>query len=629
MRIGSQNIRLLFMAGLSWPAMIMTGPCFADDTVLSEDKAAAADDAQRAMVGIYAVAAPPVAETSDRSTPDETAAEATPATVAAHSTSLEIQLPVIEPAPLSLNLEPSDFDGVETTATVKRQAPDRAGEIRNTAPVEQTAVEARPDQSSPSASTIPGAAEITILASSAAPAASDMQPAAPSLASEDRRAISATTVEIAGPDMPDAEIAKLILRKLASRKGKLDDSIAQFYETRANRPLWIEGDGLKPSVKPALSTLANAADHGMKPASYRVSIRLDTLDAQADTDIELSRTMLKYARDARGARLNPRKISSLITAEPTLPDTADALTRLAAASNLGDALVAFQPQQAGYQALQHKLAEIHRSMLEGMPAEGKIVGASSDDRLEKDIVANMERWRWLPPSLGDSHVIVNVPAYELKVVRDGQIVHQTKVIVGKPETPTPIFSHTMEYLIVNPYWNIPPSIALKEMLPQLRSDPYALQRKGFEIVKNGKTVDPSGVDWTGSVKNVRIRQPPGERNALGFIKFMFPNDHSVYLHDTPSRGLFARSTRAFSHGCVRVFEPFALANILLNHQNGLTERQLRNMIGSGERYIHLQNKLPVHIAYFTTFVDEAGTLQTKPDVYGHDAKVKAALLLAD
>jgi murein L,D-transpeptidase YcbB/YkuD len=227
-----------------------------------------------------------------------------------------------------------------------------------------------------------------------------------------------------------------------------------------------------------------------------------------------------------------------------------------------------------------------------------------------DIVANMERWRWLPQDLGSRHIEVNLPEYALRVVENGKVIHQARVIVGKPETPTPIFSNRMQMVIVNPYWHIPPSIMKNEILPKLAADPNYATDRGYEVVYRGNSIS--------------VRQPPGERNALGFIKFLFPNQHSVYLHDTPTRGLFARQERAFSHGCVRVDQPFKLGEIVLG-ADGYDEQRLRKMIGSGERTIKLKQELPIHLTYFTLFVDEAGRLQRREDLYGYDGKVRTAL----
>jgi murein L,D-transpeptidase YcbB/YkuD len=182
-------------------------------------------------------------------------------------------------------------------------------------------------------------------------------------------------------------------------------------------------------------------------------------------------------------------------------------------------------------------------------------------------------------------------------------------VVGKETTPTPVFSNKMQFLIVNPYWNVPASILKKEMLPKLAQDPNYLHRLGYEVVsKDGRMV---------------VRQPPGERNALGRIKFMFPNDYAVYLHDTPLRALFSEERRAFSHGCVRVDDPFAFAQTVLG--KGWSEERVKALIGGKERYVYLPKPLPVHLEYFTAYVDETGRLQMRDDVYGYSRRVKAAL----
>jgi len=247
-------------------------------------------------------------------------------------------------------------------------------------------------------------------------------------------------------------------------------------------------------------------------------------------------------------------------------------------------------------------------LLEPHPKARSLQGLAS-----ADIIANMERWRWLPQDLGDRHIMVNLPDFSLRLVEGGRTIHRARVIVGKTETQTPVFSHRMEHVVVNPSWHIPPSIMKNEILPGLARDPGYAARRGYEVVRRGNTIS--------------VRQPPGERNALGFIKFMFPNQHSVYLHDTPSRGLFSADRRAFSHGCVRVDQPFRLAEFVLGDQ-GYTEERLRRLIGSGERTIRLTKHLPVHLGYFTVFIDDDGHLQRREDLYGHDGRVKTALGLS-
>jgi murein L,D-transpeptidase YcbB/YkuD len=231
--------------------------------------------------------------------------------------------------------------------------------------------------------------------------------------------------------------------------------------------------------------------------------------------------------------------------------------------------------------------------------------------LESEIVANMERWRWMPHDMGDSNVFVNVPEFLVRVFKEGTLAHESKVVVGKPDTPTPLFSDEMAFVVMNPSWNVPQSIIKKEYLPKLAEDPDYLSRHGFVVTYNGG--------------QMQVRQPPGEDNALGHIKFMFPNNFSVYLHDTSSRSLFVKDKRAFSHGCVRVDNPYKFAEIVMGADNGWTEDRVRSLIGKREQRIDLKEKIPVHIAYFTAYVDDEGQLKLVDDVYGYDRKVISAL----
>jgi L,D-transpeptidase YcbB len=252
----------------------------------------------------------------------------------------------------------------------------------------------------------------------------------------------------------------------------------------------------------------------------------------------------------------------------------------------------------------------------GLPPSGTLtartvaaLSGAQSSHLEAEIIANMERWRWMPRNLGEARIEVNIPNYEARVIENGTVIHRTRVIVGKEATPTPIFSDTMKFLIVNPYWNVPQSIIRKEMLPKAAGDPNYFRRLGYQV--------------SSRAGHLVVRQPPGERNALGRIKFMFPNDFSVYMHDTPTRKLFASSKRAFSHGCVRVDNPFQFAVTVLG--NGWSEQRVKKLIGGKERYVYLPKPLPVHLEYFTAYVDESGELQLRDDIYGYSHRVKAAL----
>lgn len=246
------------------------------------------------------------------------------------------------------------------------------------------------------------------------------------------------------------------------------------------------------------------------------------------------------------------------------------------------------------------------------------------------ILANMERWRWMPRDLGRFHVFVDIPAFTAEVVHDGSVDYTTRVVVGATRTPTPVFSDTIRFLVVNPYWNVPVSIASKEMLPAIRANPDGyFSRRNYEAVVDGRVVSPASIPWDEkTIRRVRIRQRPGDDNALGNIKFMFPNEHSVYLHDTPSKAFFEKPARAFSHGCVRVQDPLKFAEALLAEDPSLNARRIQRMIGGREARLDLKTPVPVHLAYFTAVADASGGLTLRHDVYGLDARMARALAAA-
>jgi murein L,D-transpeptidase YcbB/YkuD len=490
------------------------------------------------------------------------------------------------------------------------------------------------------------------------------------------------TVAITEADRLRTALASHLAALVGSSAGPLArkerEAIAAFYESQGLRPLWMSEAGWNPAATAVMRQLEAADEDGLDPADYP----LPTLAARktvspedrAEAEVKLTASVVAYARDARGARIEPSRLSALITPTLALPEAGEVLARLAGARDAAEALAAYHPPHAGYRALKARLAELRRNRVgrpmvgvpqgralrvgmrdprvplirarfnlgpssgdeqaydervasavatfqreKGLPASGVLTpqtiaalgGGVSPARLEGDLIANMERWRWLPAGLGERHIMVNVPEFRLRIVQDGAVVHQTRVIVGKAESPTPIFSDELETVIVNPSWTVPPSIMKKEFLPALATDPTYAERRGYRVLRRGN--------------RIVVQQPPGERNALGFIKFIFPNQHAVYLHDTPSRSLFSSERRAFSHGCVRVDQPFDLAEEILAPEGKWSEAKLRSLIGKGERYITLRQHLPVHLTYFTLAVDEQGRVQTFDDLYGFNRKVKAAL----
>jgi L,D-transpeptidase YcbB len=251
----------------------------------------------------------------------------------------------------------------------------------------------------------------------------------------------------------------------------------------------------------------------------------------------------------------------------------------------------------------------------------KALNTPKRDKQIDTVLVNMERWRWLPrdlgaPTVGDAYVILNIPDYTLKVMQHGAQVWSTRVVTGKPGVhATPLISETMKFITVNPTWNVPPSIIYNEYLPALQQDPTVLERMGLKL---DRARDGS----------IHISQPPGEANALGRIRFNFPNKFLVYQHDTPDKYLFAKEERAYSHGCMRVQYPDQYASILLNITNPnerYTPEKIRSMYGSSEVDLKFPTPIPVNITYQTAFVDDAGKLQFRKDIYGRDAGMIAML----
>jgi len=246
-----------------------------------------------------------------------------------------------------------------------------------------------------------------------------------------------------------------------------------------------------------------------------------------------------------------------------------------------------------------------------------------EQRIEQ-IAINMDRMRW-SASFEPTYIRVNIPGFHLSVHENDQVPLQMRVIVGSKEDPTPVIDSKMDYLVFSPYWNVPLSIAKEELLPKIKSNPDYLRDQQLEVVRTSggkvQTVNPSRIDWD-EVSNgeFQLRQKPGVQNALGLVKFIFPNPHQVYLHDTPTDNLFDRLTRTMSHGCVRLERPVDLAAYLLRDQPEWTMQKIDSaMHGGKEQKVPLSAPLPVHLVYWTAWGDGNGQVHFREDVYGHDA----------
>lgn len=404
---------------------------------------------------------------------------------------------------------------------------------------------------------------------------------------------------------------------------------------RVNREIKVRPP--RPHV-PALLARASADDMatllaGLPPqdpgyeALQREYARLTALAASADwgAQVPAGPTLRLGDRGPRVAALRERLARLGFDAEsPTPPAAASALEPRAADTTVFDAAL-----ERAALAFQRAFGLIDDGAVG--PATLAALNAGPAQRAGQ-IAVNLERARWMNRPLGDRRIMVNLPDFTVTLLDGERVMFHERVVVGMPSRQTPEFSDEMQFLVLNPTWFVPRSIATKDLLPQLQQDPEAFMRRGMRLVRiDGEPLpdDLSTHDfsvYTASSFPYRIRQQPSDDNALGAVKFMFPNDDAIYLHDTPRRSLFNRDTRAFSSGCIRVRDPLRLAELLFEPQRPDARAFIDAILSTGrERTVHLERTVPVHLTYRTAWVDEAGTLQLRGDVYGRDADVLNAL----
>jgi L,D-transpeptidase YcbB len=305
------------------------------------------------------------------------------------------------------------------------------------------------------------------------------------------------------------------------------------------------------------------------------------------------------------------------------PAVAALRQRLAMSGHLAGDAAAGDAYDGAVEAAVKSFQELHGIKATGVVDQATLAALNVPlDARIRQVALNLQRWRWMPEDLGARHFMVNIPNFHVYAREQGKTVMDIRVVVGKLGNNTPLFSDEMESVVFSPYWNIPDSIAQGETLPAIARDPNYLARQNIEIVRtSGETVGAAEVDWNDpeALKGYAFRQRPGAGNALGHVKFLFPNTHNVYLHDTPADNLFGKPTRAFSHGCIRVEEPEQLAKYVLRGYPEWDEQAIGTAMHSGvEKHVRLTEKIPVHIVYFTSWVDENGGLHFKPDIYGYD-----------
>jgi L,D-transpeptidase YcbB len=533
------------------------------------------------------------------------------------------------------------------------------------------------------ASAAPGTAPAATSETATAPkdAAVSTPATNPAVASEQ----AAAPDPLAALDPADRAVAEKIRDLLAAKSDTIFASkreratVEAFYQGRHLAPLWLDKGVENARAQAVIARLKSADADGLDVNDYKTPTFVGlSPDALAEAELKLTQTVLTYARHLQSGRFPYTRVSQNIELPQEPPDPAQILAKLAEAANAATALDEFSPPHEGYKKLKAMLAQMRakppgaKEIADGQllklnakaPMEDArvpllrdklgLTGDASDlrydaklaeavkkfqranelpvtgnldsktikelngpprDKQIDTVIANMERWRWYPRDLGKAYVIVNLPDFTLQVVHNGAQVWSTRIVIGKPDMPTPLLSETMKYITINPTWNVPPSIVYNEYMPVLQRDPMALERMGLKLVYNRDG-------------SVHIYQPPGEANALGRIRFNFPNRFLVYQHDTPDKHMFAHDVRAYSHGCMRVQDPAKYAEVLFNiarPNENWTADKVKRMFGTGEQDIQLPAQIWVLLTYQNAFVDDAGQLQIRRDIYNIDSRTFAAI----
>ena len=462
---------------------------------------------------------------------------------------------------------------------------------------------------------------------------------------------------IAAAESPEPGTASAELRGYLESQGSpevaADDRGAElwrvlqaFYGNRGYQPVWVRGDRLTPGAQALIRAVAAAGGEGLSPERY------DPRALGGPLDIGVTYAFLRYASDLAAGSVDPRGAASLWRVDTRTFDVAALLEEAARRDAPASVLESVRPAHPQYAALMNALMNYRRIAAAGgwpiLPAGTRPGGRSAraaavrvrlqasgdtlkgfqrrhglrangvldretldalnvpvEDRI-RQIELNLERWRWQGWEPGGRTILVNVPTFQLHAYEDGREALTMRVITGAGDTQTPVFAEEMNEVVFSPHWNVPANILETEILPAIRRNPGYLASKDMEMVRS-----ESG--------DVSVRQRPGRRNALGLVKFLFPNPFNVYLHDTPAAALFARPRRALSHGCVRLEKPEALARFVLTGAAGWSDAQIARAMRSGrEEFVALEAPVPLRIAYFTTWVEADGTVLFAPDVYRHD-----------
>jgi L,D-transpeptidase YcbB len=449
-----------------------------------------------------------------------------------------------------------------------------------------------------------------------------------------------SAVDVNTPARPSAAaanedpVARALRERLMALTPPVDDektneqeALGAFYAARSYRPAWIAENGLNPRAQAIVAEIGKAADWGLDPADFELPRLASTENATddlspgaiADAELTLMQAVLKYARFARGGRIiNPTELlTSQLDRRPQLMKPANVLDGITAAADTGNYLRELHPPHPQFEKLRKKY-------LATRVRKGKRESATA-----RRLLANMEMWRWMPIDLGYLHVLANVPEFMMRYYENGEVVHSERVVAGEVGKQTTIFTRPLKNIVLRPMWRVPESIKVLELWPSLKRGGGLMRQYGLALeTKDGKPLDWREIDWNEEdIRSYEVIQPPGRKSVMGVVKFSFPSQHTIFMHDTPDKWMFNSKRRTLSHGCLRLRNPLRFAEIVLAKDKGWDAQKVRDLAKSGplDNKIKIDRRIGMHLVYFTARVSDRGKLKRFPDVYGHEKRVRLAL----
>jgi L,D-transpeptidase YcbB len=455
----------------------------------------------------------------------------------------------------------------------------------------------------PTMSTPDAAAPSTSAHNSAAPSNS-----APSPMMDALRAMLAT----APSDMADKERAD-------------QTALSEFYAARQGPGIWVDDKGFNARARALVKEIGNADAYGLDAKDFALPDVPDSdtgtlaVETAAAGELRLSAAALKYARFARGGRITDpaAQLNSNLDRRPQWIEPKVILERLASTEDADAVLRSLHPKHSQFE----KLRQLY---IAALPKSGGALSASA-----KRLRANMEMWRWMNEDMGDMHVLNNIPEFMQYVYKDGKVIRTEKIVAGMLDKPSSIFSRPLKYVVLRPQWRVPESIKVNELWPSLLRGGGLMRQYDLQLeTKDGKPLDWHSIDWKNvNIRNYEVTQRSGPKSVLGHVKFSFPSQHTIYMHDTPDKYMFRSSQRTLSHGCLRVQKPMELAEIILKEDKGWDKAKVTELDQSGpmNNEIAIEKRIPIHLVYFTAWVADDGRLKIFGDVYGHEKRVTQAL----